>query len=1080
MKNRILALCLAIALLISVMPAMTLAGFAVTADTSIEAVFTSEAMTVDGNANELSWSRVAWGSATLDSGVAIRMAVLLIPGKAYIAVRGEGVTSVSAALDGKAATASATEKDTTELSVPGVAVSASGEVLDLDLVVNGEVVTADVVVAQKEVNLADNGTTVSLPYKTDGYGYVNPGGNRDSHNTYAQVYMTTSTTRGINLKDHLADGTAVTGGMSLDHSKEAEWTLGMRWQAALPDTDGQNLFSVTSSNQLSLKNGIAITFCDANDLTGGSVVAVAYMDDGYMYLQILLPGSTESNVLTSGPIKLWQHVNGIVYSMKFIWHVNGDVSVCWGEGATPASYTTAAVVANATWDYDSTATAGALTHLRSLHNKDGDFVQWMWSTTQTGINTQGYLWGPHIFKHTDPTVALAELPAPPSFDAIYTTEDMVADNTLSEYSWLRADFTAFGSGDLASEVAAVVNRGTAYIAVKTDSANTVTVTLDGKPQTAAPSAQGFAEFAFSCADLMQYGARLPFSVSVSNGDNTAALELDTLNLLNKGLNIAEDLYASGYKGAGTNMVNPGIQTSDNYGGLYFNSSRTIASWTKSNLDLQGVGTSDFSLDHSKDILLDTTIGWNIPMPENDGTTLVNLSGENSYFVANNSMLVKVYDDNATTGGFFYASAYFHDGAYYMKLIMPTSRHGAIVYSDEIKLMDYAEDQRFTLRFHWAADGTVTVAVAAINGEVTANCGVRAVVSNATWTASGSAYTYKNPQTMYKTRGDHYEWVGVFNADDLSTVISNAEAAGIANYSSLWWYIFNDIEVVNNFELKDAAAPNGAVDTYSVTLQEDVGLNFTVNTTMNAGSIIIKMGDVVLNETALAGGTTSYNISVELAAAQMTDVITVYILDANGMGSVKTYTVRGYADTILAGNYSDATKNLVRAMLNYGAAAQIYFNYNVENLANAGIDVSDFVADPAAATPMAREDNSDAIDYHGAALLFQNKIAIRYYFKNLTGDISEYSFHLNNANGEELEVQKNQTGYYVDVQHIYPQQLDEQYTVCVVDASGNTLTVSYSATNYMANIYRKSTQANSKALAKAMYNYYLAAEAYVNP
>lgn len=71
-------------------------------------------------------------------------------------------------------------------------------------------------------------------------------------------------------------------------------------------------------------------------------------------------------------------------------------------------------------------------------------------------------------------------------------------------------------------------------------------------------------------------------------------------------------------------------------------------------------------------------------------------------------------------------------------------------------------------------------------------------------------------------------------------------------------------------------------------------------------------------------------------------------------------------------------------------------------------------------------------------------------------------------------------YYVDFADINPQDLDEQKTILVTDATGMTATaVIYSPVNYMANIYNN---ANSSVVLKqlmvAMYNYNLAANEYV--
>ena len=76
--------------------------------------------------------------------------------------------------------------------------------------------------------------------------------------------------------------------------------------------------------------------------------------------------------------------------------------------------------------------------------------------------------------------------------------------------------------------------------------------------------------------------------------------------------------------------------------------------------------------------------------------------------------------------------------------------------------------------------------------------------------------------------------------------------------------------------------------------------------------------------------------IELCTDQMTEDVSFHLNIGGQNGMEKTYSVRSYADQILAGNYSEKQKNMVRAMLNYGGYAQTYFKYKTDNMANDGI------------------------------------------------------------------------------------------------------------------------------------------------
>ena len=65
--------------------------------------------------------------------------------------------------------------------------------------------------------------------------------------------------------------------------------------------------------------------------------------------------------------------------------------------------------------------------------------------------------------------------------------------------------------------------------------------------------------------------------------------------------------------------------------------------------------------------------------------------------------------------------------------------------------------------------------------------------------------------------------------------------------------------------------------------------------------------------------------------------------------------------------------------------------------------------------------------------------------------------------------------YIEIADILPQNLDQQITVTIVSAEGNTMIVTYSPMNYIVRMNEKGNSA-LRALVKALYNYHLAAKA----
>ena len=192
---------------------------------------------------------------------------------------------------------------------------------------------------------------------------------------------------------------------------------------------------------------------------------------------------------------------------------------------------------------------------------------------------------------------------------------------------------------------------------------------------------------------------------------------------------------------------------------------------------------------------------------------------------------------------------------------------------------------------------------------------------------------------------------------------------------------------------------------------------------------------------------------------MTDLITIKV---NGEALDKTYSVRGYADYILddANGFGDTAKALVKAMLNYGAASQTYFDYNIGNLANAGIEVT-AAAVPAEGSKFDISGSVAGLDFCGASLVHKDKIAVRFYFTGSVEGVDFGAYTVNEKNGK----------YYIEIGDINPQDMDKDITVTV----NNSLTISYSPLDYITRIYAKG--GNSAALVQALYRYYLAAENY---
>ena len=212
----------------------------------------------------------------------------------------------------------------------------------------------------------------------------------------------------------------------------------------------------------------------------------------------------------------------------------------------------------------------------------------------------------------------------------------------------------------------------------------------------------------------------------------------------------------------------------------------------------------------------------------------------------------------------------------------------------------------------------------------------------------------------------------------------------------------------------------------------------------------------------------YAFPCPIAPAQMTDTIEATLSDSGNTYQTST-SVRTYAQKLFSNRQWDklAAADMMVATLNYGAAAQNYFGYNTENLANAGYE-------KAAAAEIPQGDSSNmvsgsvsGISFYGASLVFQTRIAVRFYF-SVKGDIANYTFSTGEA-----PVAKGDL-YYVEIPDINPQDYATDITLTVNDS----MSITYSPLRYISRMYGKTESAELKALVSELYQYHLTAVDYL--
>lgn len=299
--------------------------------------------------------------------------------------------------------------------------------------------------------------------------------------------------------------------------------------------------------------------------------------------------------------------------------------------------------------------------------------------------------------------------------------------------------------------------------------------------------------------------------------------------------------------------------------------------------------------------------------------------------------------------------------------------------------------------------------------------------------------------------------------------------------------------------------NAEVKGYTLGLKGDINLNFYIDLPENISDeayveFTDENGNVSRVNKAVVEKSSEYNAFVfpyTVGAKYMTTEVSAKVIDGDRESKVYTATVKNYIDYVLThqDEYSSVVE-LVKALANYGTAAQIQFDYKTDNLPNSSTYISDSdkvikeVDFSSYKDTITNEDSVEGISYYGSSLVLLSETTIRDYFTVSEGhSIDEYIFQRELADGTTTYITPKKAVingvdyYYVEAQNAKAYQLDQPVSVRVQKKDGDInsgLTVKYSAFSYG---YR--TQINFTSTEKlvdvtrTMYWYWKAALAYKN-
>ena len=283
---------------------------------------------------------------------------------------------------------------------------------------------------------------------------------------------------------------------------------------------------------------------------------------------------------------------------------------------------------------------------------------------------------------------------------------------------------------------------------------------------------------------------------------------------------------------------------------------------------------------------------------------------------------------------------------------------------------------------------------------------------------------------------------------------------------------------------------------SLTLKDNIDVNYYLEISDSVferdAYLEFKIGDQTykLNASDSAevneNGKTLYKFSCPVNAAQMSDTIETRIVIDNKTEEEYSYSVKEYATELLSksNEYPAETIKLVKALLNYGTAAQNFFKYNTDNPANGilsnadkAVDAADFDAYKAVIKADSANGQNNGLSYYGSSLICKSEMTVRHYFILDNGsDINNYKFSYIDTDGYEVSLTPKKASdggvYCVDISGIMACGLYKNY-VCRVTGmdSSQIIELNYGPLSYAYSVANdKDSSIELKNLMNALYMY----------
>lgn len=401
----------------------------------------------------------------------------------------------------------------------------------------------------------------------------------------------------------------------------------------------------------------------------------------------------------------------------------------------------------------------------------------------------------------------------------------------------------------------------------------------------------------------------------------------------------------------------------------------------------------------------------------------------------------------------------------------------------------------TLKFSKGSVGTVNIVTSDINEDDENQLEETVVLGP----ASHSEHTYEAPVWEWNVEEKPYTATATFNCflkDDSQVLDAVVTMEELTDQKIIRYTATVEFEGTEYTDIYEEAMPQVEINKTSLNLDGRFDVNIYITPTDDAAKAVLEFsgnGGVVAprTEVDLTTATPNANGQIKLVvenipSAEWNVVITLTVEDAEGNplflnqitpngklaaeGTAYEFRVVDWAYTTLETSTNEQLKDIAKAILNYGKMAQIYFDYNPNDLPQAE-PLDALPVNPDYDAKMPTQEELTAMGYKKTTLNLLGTTDLRLYF--------DHEVTAKDENGNAYEVTGSGDNYIVVIPGIAASDLHKMFTVIVTD-QGTDYRFELCALGYVNEKLKGTDNENLINLLHAIYLYNAAADAFFNP